>query len=307
MTTLPFARPRSVDEPLHRIDVGRVEIYPLVQLHYRPDPPRFFPDIATWAIDPDAWYWQEPYIDEGALAIDMGGFLVRTADRVVLIDAGIGNGKNRPNPVFQERADDWLTLLSRIGVSVDDVDTVLFTHLHVDHVGFATTLRDGRWEPTFPNAVYRVTTAELEYWTSGDAAADVARLGGYIDDSILPLRDAGLLELTTPDFGVSEQIRLVPAPGHTPGNVCVEIVSEGRRAVFAGDMIHHPLQLAFPQYSTDYCVDDAGATVARQALLAGLGPDDLLFPAHFPNCLPGRVTPDGSGGYMFHRESGVIL
>src|SRR5690606_19365699 len=170
---------------------------------------------------------------------------------------------------------------------------------HVDHVGFATTWADGKWLPTFPNARYHTTAAELDYWTSPEASTEMTRLGDYIADSILPLQEAGVLELSPPDLVISEHVRLIPAPGHTPGNVCVEVRSEGRRAVFAGDMIHHPLQLAFPQRSTDYCIDDEGATSARSRLLRDLGPDALLFPAHFPCAAPGRVTADPNGGYRF--------
>lgn len=307
MTITPTARTRDASEPLRRISIGEVSIHPLVQLHYRVDPARFFPQIAEWSLDKDAWYSQPPYFESDALVIDMGGFLVRTPERVILVDAGVGNGKSRPNPNFDHRTDDWLGLFSQLGLTVEDVDTVLFTHLHVDHVGFATTWVDGEWTPTFPNARYHTTAAELDYWTSPEAAEEMKRLGDYISDSILPLQAAGVLELSPPDLVVSEHVRLISAPGHTPGNVCVEVRSEGRRAVFAGDMIHHPLQLAFPQRSTDYCIDDEGATSARTRLLRGLDADDLLLPAHFPHAMPGRVAPDAHGRYRFTPEWGESI
>lgn len=303
MTIRPTVRPRKSDE-LRRIRVGAVDVYPLVQLRYRVDPARFFPHVAEWPVDRDGWYWQEPYIESGALVIDMGGFLVRTPDRTILIDAGIGNGKTRPNPNFDNRDDDWLAHFTRLGVPPGDVDTVLFTHLHVDHVGFATTWDGGRWVPTFPNATYHTTAAELDYWTSPAARSEMDRLGDYISDSILPLAEAGVLEISPPDLVLSRHVRLLPAPGHTPGNVCVEVRSEGRRAIFAGDMIHHPLQLAFPHRSTDYCIDEGGATTAREQLLCGLGADDLLFPAHFPDSIPGRVRPGADGGFRYEPEHG---
>lgn len=307
MTIAPHARARSADEPVRSIRIGDVTVHPLVQLHYRVDPARFFPGVEQWPIDKDAWYWRAPYLDAGALVIDMGGFLVRTPDRVILIDAGVGNGKVRPNPSFHLRQDDWLGLLARIGVAVEDVDTVLFTHLHVDHVGFATTWSEGCWVPTFPNARYHTTTAEWDYWTSPAAAAEFDRLGDYISDSISPLQVAGVLELSPPDLRVTDEVRLVPASGHTPGNVCVEVRSQGMRAVFAGDMIHHPLQLAFPGRSTDYCIDDRAATVARGELLRSMGPQDLLFPAHFAGAIPGRVLAEADGAYGFDPHPGLIV
>jgi glyoxylase-like metal-dependent hydrolase (beta-lactamase superfamily II) len=103
-----------------------------------------------------------------------------------------------------------------------------------------------------------------------------------------------------PDLRICDEVRLVPAAGHTPGNVCVEVSSEGQRAVFAGDMVHHALQLAFPDRSTDFCVDARGASEARQALLREIADRDvLLFPAHFPNSLPGRIRTDPAGGYRY--------
>ncbi|GAA3216377.1 MBL fold metallo-hydrolase [Microbacterium terregens] len=307
MTIPPSASAPGSREPIRRIQVGDAEVYPLVQLRYRVDPARFFPEITQWCVDRDAWYWQEPYIVGGALAIDMGAFLVRTAERTILVDAGIGNDKRRPNPVFDRRRDTWIDALARTGTSLEEVDTVLFTHLHVDHVGFATSLRGGEWTPTFPHATYHTTAAELAYWQSTGAEEEVARLGDYIGDSILPLADAGRLQLSSPDARISEHVRLVPAAGHTPGNVCIELQSAGRRAVFSGDMIHHALQLAFPARSTDYCVDQEEATSARLDLLAGMGPDDLLFPAHFPGCVPGRVVAHDDGTFGYDPEWGEAV
>lgn len=307
MTLAPLALPVAGDTPLHRIRVGAVEVYPLLQVRYRADPTLFFPDIATWPVDPDAWYWRAPYLDEGRLTIDMGGFLLRTPDRAILVDLGVGDGKRRPNPNFDDRHDQWLSTLSRTGTPPERIDTVVFTHLHIDHVGYATTRVDDRWLPTFPAADHLVSRDELRYWSSPSSRAQLERLGDYIADSVLPLDDAGVLTPVDADHVITDEVRLVPAPGHTPGNVCVEIRSHGRRAVFAGDMIHHALQLAFPEHSTDYCVDDDLATRSRRALLESMAPDDLLFPAHFPGGLPGRVRPDGAGGFQYEVVAGEVL
>ena len=307
MTLAPLVLPpRSVD-PIRRIRVGAVEVMPVLQLRYRVDPSLFFPDVASWPIDEDAWYWRAPFLDDGRLVVDMGGFLLRAGDRTILVDAGVGDGKPRPNPNFAGRTDGWLERLERAGAHPDEVDTVVFTHLHIDHVGYATTRADEAWVPTFRNARHLVTEAELAFWSSAEAQAQRRRLGDYVADSVLPLRDAGLLSIVEPDHRLTDEIRLVAAPGHTPGNVCLEIRSQGQRAVFSGDMIHHPLQLAFPDRSTDYCVDGDDATRSRRRLLEGLGPDDLLFPAHFPDALPGRVRADGRGGYRYETVAGEVV
>jgi glyoxylase-like metal-dependent hydrolase (beta-lactamase superfamily II) len=301
--TTPWARTR--DPALRTVRVGAVAITPVVQLHYRVPPLRFFPDLDLAAIDPDAWYWRAPYVEDGLLVVDMGGFVVRTPDRTILVDAGVGNGKSRPNPVFDHRDDAWFAALDRLGVAPEDIDTVVFTHLHVDHVGFATRPDGAAWVPAFPNARYLTTAPELAHWTGAAAGGDLARLGDYLADSVLPLREAGVLDLVEPDLALSDEVRLRPAAGHTPGNVCVEVSSQGRRAVFAGDMVHHALQLADPARSTDFCVDYGRASQAREALLSDIADRDvLLFPAHFPNSTPGRVVTDPAGGYRYQAVEG---
>lgn len=290
---------------MRQVRVGEVTIAPVVQFHYRVDPLRLFPDLDTETIDEGAWYWRPPYCQDGFLVIDIGGFVVRTPQRTILVDAGVGNGKSRPNLRFLDRDDDWLATLRRAGAPPDEIDTVVFTHLHVDHVGFATRFDGSAWVPTFPRARHLTTAAELEYWTGGSADGHLARLGDYIGDSVLPLRDAGVLQVVEPDLRICPEVRLVPAAGHTPGNVYVEVSSNGQRAVFAGDMVHHALQLAFPERSTDFCVDGPRASAARQELLRAVADRDvLLFPAHFPNSVPGRIVTDPAGGYRYEPVEG---
>lgn len=287
-----WQRPRS-STAVQPVRVGAMTVTPVVQFHYRVDPLLFFPDLDLAALDPDAWWRRAPYCEDGFLVVDISAFVVRTPEHTLLVDAGVGNGKSRPNPCFDGRADHW-------PVAAGEIDTVVFTHLHVDHVGFATRFDGSAWVPAFPGARHLTTAAELEYWTGAGAAGFRERLGDYVGDSVLPLRDAGVLDVVEPDHQVAEGVRLLPAAGHTPGNVCVEIVSEGQRAVFAGDMVHHPLQLAFPELSTDFCVHGGCATQSREALLRDVADTGtLLFPAHFPDAAPGRVVTDPAGGYRY--------
>ncbi|QJY48103.1 MBL fold metallo-hydrolase [Pseudonocardia broussonetiae] len=305
MTHPVRAHGRGAGTPERRFRVGDVTVTPLVQFHYRVHPRRFFGDLDPASLDPGAWYRQPPYCDDGFLVIDMGGFLVRTPTRTVLVDVGVGNGKTRPNPCFDHRDDDWFGALERAGATADEVDTVVFTHLHVDHVGFATRSDGSAWVPAFPSARYLTTAAELDYWTGASAGGFRDVLGGYVDDSVLPLRAAGVLDLVEPDLRICDELRLLPAAGHTPGNVCVEVESGGQQAVFAGDMVHHALQLAFPWRSTDFCVHAADAGEARQRLLRDIADRDvLLFPAHFPDSAPGRVVTDPAGGYRYEVVEG---
>ena len=293
------ARPRS-STTVQPVRIGAVTVTPLVQFHYRVDPHLFFPDLDLSELDPGSWFLQPPYCEDDFLVVDISAFLVRAPGRTLLVDAGVGNSKPRPNPCFRERSDPWKELLKAAGVEPSEIDTVVFTHLHVDHVGFATRFDGSRWVPAFPAARYLTTAAELDYWTGSEAARFREQLGDYLADSVLPLQEAGLLDVVAPDHRVSPEVRLLPAPGHTPGNVCVEIVSAGQRGVFAGDMVHHPIQLARPGLSTDFCVHGACAAESRQALLRDIADTDaVLFPAHFPEAVPGRVRADPAGGYRY--------
>lgn len=308
MTTSARAHPRAADTPLRLVRVGAVTIVPLLQFHYRVPPLRFFPDLDREQLDPSAWYWQPPYCEDGLLVVDIAAFLIRSGRRTILVDAAVGNGKPRPNPCFDRRDDDWLTTLGRAGARPEDVDTVVFTHLHVDHVGFATHVDGPTWKPTFPRARHLTTTVELEYWTGQAAGGQRTRLGDYVGDSVLPLHEAGVLDVVPPDSEIDDHVRLVPAPGHTPGNVCVEVGAGDRHAVFTGDMVHHALQLAYPSLSTDFCVDGGRATEAREALLHTVADTDtVLFPAHFPDAAPGRVVTDPAGGYRYDVVEGEPL
>ncbi|GAA4556507.1 MBL fold metallo-hydrolase [Pseudonocardia xishanensis] len=296
-----WVRPADAHRP-RPVRVGAVTVTPVVQFRYRVDPALFFPDLVLDGLDGldglDDWYLRPPYCDDGFLVVDIGAFVVRTPDRTVLVDAGVGDAKTRPNPCFDGRADGWLDRLGRAGAAPEQVDAVVFTHLHVDHVGAA--IRPGAAEPAFPAARYVTTRAELDHWTGPRSAGDRARLGDYLADSVLPLRAAGVLDVVSPDHELCAEVRRLPAPGHTPGNVCVEVRSEGERAVFAGDVVHHALQLARPALSTDFCVENARATASREALLRDIADTEtLLFPAHFPEAAPGRVVTDPLGGYRY--------
>ncbi len=132
-------RKSDPDEPLRRYRIGAVEVYPLLQFHYFMDPLRLFPFSADDPIEPNTWCFDPPYMKVGWMTIDIGGFLIVAGDRKVLVDLGVGNGKPRPNPHFVDRDDAWLARLAEAGATPDEISTVVFTHLHVDHVGYATS------------------------------------------------------------------------------------------------------------------------------------------------------------------------
>lgn len=290
----------------HWFDLGDVAVVPIVETpRLLIAPEEFFPDVS---VDPGQWCFQEPWFDAaaGRLIYTIQSFLVVTPAATVLVDACVGGGKRRTRPEFADLDAGWLAALRATGTSPLDVDTVVLTHLHVDHVGWCTQEHDGEWRPVFRNARHAVTGAELDHWTGPAGAAAMQRTGDYVADSVEPLRAHGLLDVVRPDTVVAPGVRLEPASGHTPGNVVVRVTGSGGELVLAGDVLHHPVQLRHPQVSTRYCVDPAAAAGTRARLLADLAASGTpLVPAHFPAPTAGRVDPTPVG-YTFRAAADLL-
>ena len=228
--------------------------------------------------------------------------LVRTPHHLILVDSCLGNDKPRPRPEWSMKTDDaWMTGLRRAGVGVEDIDFVLCTHLHVDHVGWHTRLHNGRWVPTFPNARYLFSRTELET----TQAAHAERPNIVFSDSVLPILDSGRAEIVDDDHGIGDHLRLLPTPGHTPGHVSV-CVGRGRdEAVFAGDLIHVPLQLRYPELSFSRDQDpDLAARTRRAFLERYCDTDTLCCSSHFPSPSVGLISRWGDG-FRFQYRDGV--
>ena len=288
------------------LDLGDTAVIPLVETaRLLIEPAEFFPDLGP---DRSDWCFQPPWYDAslGRLVYAIQAFLVVTPGRVLLVDACVGAAKQRRRPEFHLRADDWFTRFTGTGLSAADVSAVVFTHLHVDHVGWATRPVDGLPQPVFPAARHYVTEPEYRYWAGPAGAAAMRRTGDYLEDSVRPLLDRRLLEFVDPAAVLAPGVELVPAFGHTPGNVCVRVTGSAGTLLLAGDLLHHPLQLRDPGRSTRYCVDPVLAAAARRTLLAELAASGTpLLPAHFAAPSVGRVTPAGDG-YRFAPATDLV-
>ncbi|MGH8916850.1 MAG: MBL fold metallo-hydrolase [Acidimicrobiales bacterium] len=242
--------------------------------------------------------WLRPdFADEdGVLRLASHSFAVHAGGLRVLVDTGIGNGKQRANPAWHDLRTDYPDRLVEAGFAPETVDLVVHTHLHADHVGWNTRLVDGQWVPTFPNARYLVSRAEREFW-AGYAMDEPRRQ--LFRDSVLPIEEAGQLDLV--DLGpggveIVPGLSLVPTPGHTPGHASVRLDSGGRTALITGDCVHHPVQVADPGISSCADIDPALAERTRRALFASLAETrELVLGTHFPAPTAGRVVAEGSG------------
>jgi glyoxylase-like metal-dependent hydrolase (beta-lactamase superfamily II) len=274
--------------------IGDLEIGRVLEQVTPFDRQAFFPDTtqADWA--PHLGWLEPDAIDpvSGDMLLPMQSYLVRTRHHTILIDSCIGNDKDRPTrPNWHRKHDDvYMTALAAHGVAPGDIDFVLCTHLHPDHVGWNTRLRDGRWVPTFPNARYVLSRKEVEAW---DAGVDGFTKQQY-EDSVLPVIRAGLADLVSNDHALDDEVWLEPTPGHTPDHVAIALASRGESAVMCGDLVHCPVQCLHPEWRPRPDWDAAIAQATRRAFLERYcDTDTLVCTAHFPLPSAGHVVARG--------------
>jgi glyoxylase-like metal-dependent hydrolase (beta-lactamase superfamily II) len=236
--------------------------------------------------------------DRSATVMSHQAWLLRSAGRNILVDTAIGNDKPRRTSVFDHLKTDFLSDLSAVGVEVQDVDMVLSTHLHHDHVGWHTRLVGGEWVPTFPNAEYVMPRADVEFFNPANDGRFTRRsdrfMVGVFDDSVRPVLEAGLATLWEETYVVDENLRLEAAPGHTPGASVIKLSSEGERAIFIGDMMHSPVQIARPTWNSCVCENQALSVRSRQRILKEAADNHMvIFAAHFGGNSGAEISGDG--------------
>ncbi len=242
-----------------------------------------------------AWMREARALDDSdVLLLCFQSYVVKTPHHTILIDSCIGNGKPRPQrPKWNMKTDDtYLRGLAAAGFSVEDIDYVMCTHLHVDHVGWNTRLENGRWVPTFPKARYVFAKGEFEYWTAQNEKNAVPPFV----DSVLPVVEAKREAIVSDDFAIGDHARILPTPGHTPGHVAFTLGCGKDDAVFSGDLMHSPLQTRYPELSAKFDVDQAQAAQTRRNFLERYcDTDTLCCTAHFPSPSAGRIRRRGDG------------
>ena len=272
--------------------IGDVTISKLVELEVTGGSRFLLPQATPDAIRPIAWLRPHFADANGRLTMSIHSFLVTTPTRRIIVDTCLGNDKqNRRIPHWNDRQGPFLADLEAAGFAADSIDTVLCTHLHVDHVGWNTMLKDGAWLPTFPNARYLMGRTEYEHWRSATARADMQVI---LADSVNPVLDAGLADLVETDHQVCDEISMIPTVGHTPGHVSVMIRSRGEQALITGDFMHHPCQIAHPEWDTLADSDPEQGIRTRRIMFERLaGTPVLVIGTHFAGATAGRIVRDG--------------
>ncbi len=234
--------------------------------------------------------WLRPFVDaEGRIILSVHALVVESQGKRLIVDTCIGNDKQRSYPRWNRMQTDFLDKLAAAGYPRETIDTVICTHMHVDHVGWNTRLLDNRWQPTFDNARYLFAEDEWAYWK-----AEPQEFGPVLEDSVQPIFDAGLADLVARTHKVTDEVWLTPTPGHTPGHVSVHIASAGEEAVITGDMIHHPCQIAHPEWSSSVDWDPKTSAETRDDFLARHADRPvLIIGTHFTAPTAGHIVRDG--------------
>jgi glyoxylase-like metal-dependent hydrolase (beta-lactamase superfamily II) len=275
--------------------VGDVEIFSIPEVIALNDDINVLLENAT----PDLllkYPWLLPHYatSDGRMIINFQGFVVKAGGRNVVVDTCIGGDRQREYDVFCHLKSDFMADLKAIGVTPDNVDTVLCTHLHFDHVGWNAHKLNDRWVPTFPKARYLFGRIEYEHWMM------LYRTKGYhhllhVEECIMPIMEAGLVDLIETQHRINQEVWLEPTPGHTPGHVSVRISSRDQEAIITGDIMHSPIQVAVPDWMANFDMDRAlGAEQRARFVKASADRPLLVIGSHFPQPTAGHIVSDGS-------------
>ena len=272
--------------------IGKVTVTKIVELEVTGGSRFILPQATYEDILPIAWLRPHFADERGRLKMSIHALVVETPDRRIIVDTCLGNDKQgRRIPTWNNLQGPFLADLAAAGFARESIDTVLCTHLHVDHVGWNTMLVDGAWAPTFPRARYLMGRVEFAHWREQHDRDDMAAV---FADSVVPVYEAGLVDLVETDHRICDELSLVPTTGHTPGHVSLRISSEGEEALITGDFMHHPCQIAHPEWSSTADSDPERAHHTREQMLAELSARPVLvIGTHFAGATAGRIVRDG--------------
>jgi glyoxylase-like metal-dependent hydrolase (beta-lactamase superfamily II) len=270
-------------------NVGKVRITRIVELETTGSTRFMLPQATNEEIRKLPWLIPHFATEEGRLKMSIHSLVVETPSRRIVVDTGLGNDKQGRNvPIWNNRTGPFLEMMTAAGFPPDSIDTVLCTHLHVDHVGWNTRLAGGKWVPTFANARYLFGKTEYEYWRDHSEEPDKAAV---FDDSVRPIMEAGKADLVASDARICDEITLIPTPGHSPGHMSVHIRSAGGEGLLTGDVAHHPCQMAHLDWSSLVDSDPVRSVVTRRELFSRFADTPtLVIGLHFD---AGHIKRDG--------------
>ncbi len=270
--------------------IGEVTVTRVVEIEATGGMSPILPDATRDKLKEIPWLYPHFADENGRMRGSIHALIIETPDRTIVVDTCVGNDKDRGNPPWNHLQTSFLQDMAAAGFATDQIDCVLCTHLHVDHVGWNTMLVDGKWQPTFPKARYLMGQVEFDHWRASERA-DTAQI---MADSVLPVFDAGLVDLVDTRHRLCAEISLIPTVGHTPGHVSVLIQSQGEEALITGDFIHHPCQMAHPEWSASVDSDPVQSRRTRHEMFARYADTPtLIIGTHFATPTAGHLVRDG--------------
>lgn len=280
---------------MNQWQIGDVKITRVVEMETMSKATFVLPDATPENIQREAWL-QPLFADSnGRVRMSIHALILESAGQRIVVDTCLGNDKPRMNPPWNMLQTSFLTDLESAGFPRNSITHILCTHLHVDHVGWNTMLVEGRWVPTFPDAQYLIGRKEWEHWS----VVTDKFTKDPLDDSVRPIVDAGLATLVEDNYRISDEIWLEPTPGHTPGHFSVRISSRGHDAVITGDLMHHPVQCAHPEWNCGFDSIPEQARATRRAFLERYGDRPVLvFGTHFATPSAGQIVKNGANWHF---------
>ncbi len=278
---------------MNQWQIGDVKITRVVEME-TPWPGTFlFPNVTPDEIKREA-EWLLPWATtaSGQIMVSFYSLVLESQGKKIIVDTCVGNDKDRSNtnPAWTNLKLPFLADLKKAGYTPDQFDYVLQTHLHVDHVGWNTIWKDGRWMPTFENASYLIGGTEWDFYSTFENRA----LRDSVEDSVRPIVEQGRANLVESTHRLTDEIWLEPSVGHTPGHHHVQISSRGARAIITGDLMHHPIQTAYPEWDVGFDNDGALAKKVRRAFCERYADQDvLIFGTHFASPSCGKIVRRG--------------
>lgn len=269
--------------------VGRVKITNVVEIDATGGTRFILPQATPQEAQNMPWLVPHYANAEGRLRLNVQSWIVETPTHKIIVDTCIGNDKaGRSVPAWNGLNKPFLNDLAAAGYPAETIDTVLCTHLHVDHVGWNTKLVDGKWAPTFANARYLFGKTEYQHWAAHSPEGEHQAV---FEDSVQPIVDAGRADLIGSDHRIGDEVTLIATPGHTPGHMSILVTSDGQQALLTGDVAHHPCQMAHLDWSSTADSDPVQSIESRKMLFSRFADTPtLVFGGHYD---PGHIVRDG--------------
>jgi len=287
--------------------VGEVTVTRIVELWDFQDNIRMtMPEATEDEVIALAWLHPHYATPDGRQRMNFQGFVVQAPGRTIVVDSCIGAGRKRDFDVFCDLPEGFLEDLESLGLSREDVDTVMCTHLHFDHVGW-NTYRDpetGEYKPTFPNARYLFGRTEYDAWETV-IRHDGVHTDTHLVECVEPIVAAGMADFIEHDHRICDELYCEPSHGHTPGHIHVCIDSQGERAVITGDLMHHPMQCAMPHRTATFDMDKDAGRAARIGFVDKYRDSGVMvIGAHFAEPTAGHMET-GADGETWFRGLGL--